>query len=113
MTDPTTPAAELRAAAKLVGERAAAARQDMTDNPFWHCYDPASAWRDGLVNGFGGPSSEYAALMHPGVGEPLAAWLEAVAREMRFTDGTEYQHVEFDSWKGALAVARALLGTAR
>lgn len=81
MTAPAQPdpAAQLRAAAQLLRDHVAAARENMRANTFWHCYAPETAWRDGLVNGFGGAGAEYAALMHPGVGEALAAWLDATA----------------------------------
>lgn len=58
----------------------------------------------------GEADAAYIALMHPGVGLPIADWLDATAKEMTNADGTEYAHSEYASWTAALAVARAILG---
>lgn len=87
--------AELTAAADRLDTAATAARHDLENDDYWTCYDPATAWRDGFVNGFGGPTSELAALFHPDVATELARWLRREAR-----DATPSQH--------ALALARAV-----
>lgn len=127
MTTPQLdPATELRAAAQLLRERSSAA----TSAPW--SYDPDKMWnlpgmhygeefvghrREGertvCVAGTG-PADDpqsmadaaWIALMHPGLGEPIAAWLERTADYYR--PGTTHPtHVV-----RALAVARALLGGA-
>ena len=64
----------------------------------------------------GGRDLEYIAAMHPGVGQPLAAWLDETATEVKAAEGTEYAlHPSggmFLSWEAALAVARAINGGA-
>lgn len=67
MTD--TPADTLRAAAKLLRGQAVAAQGELLNEHFV----------SDLTNGFPGPVGAYAALMHPGVGELIAAWLESAA----------------------------------
>jgi hypothetical protein len=137
MTTPLTPADELRSAARLLRERAAAA----TAGPW--TYDPTKAWHlPGLhfdeefigsrssgqrtvCVAATGPASDpqsmadaaWIATMHPLVGEVLATWLE---REAEIWDALETAKVELAptgfklSWgisthTEALAVARTLL----
>ena len=117
MTTPTQPdpAAELRAAANLLRESALNARRVLPE-PWTISRGPTDG--GGVIyaeNGWivadrscdePGDSVDlpYIALMHPGVGEPLAAWLDSTADYYR--PGTTHPtHVV-----RALAVARALLG---
>ncbi|MFE2832231.1 hypothetical protein ACFXI6_14455 [Streptomyces mirabilis] len=58
----------------------------------------------------------YMAALHPGVGLALADWLDETATEVTAAEGTEYAlHPDggaFASWEAALAVARAVNGSA-
>ncbi|MEU7061894.1 hypothetical protein [Streptomyces sp. NPDC046197] len=51
---PTTPADELTTAADLLYPLTDAAQADLDTDDFWKCYDPATAWHDGFLNGMGG-----------------------------------------------------------
>jgi hypothetical protein len=111
------PAAQLRAAAQLLRERATAAtpgpwqaRGDYSDAIY---SDTSEGIVDVIAGGkWGGEASVFdnehdatwIAMMHPGVGEPLAAWLDATAAYCTVSI-TYPTHVV-----RALAVARALLG---
>lgn len=145
MTTPAQPdpAAQLRAAAQLLRERGAEVPSGRWGNRPWHvepCANPQTddcpciiAQGDRAVAGKpgyprtveyigDGETPEYArwiALMHLGVAEPLAAWLE---REAEIWDQCETSKAEWHakgfklSWginthAEALAVARALLGS--
>lgn len=117
MTTPTQPdpAAELRAAANLLRESALNARRVLPE-PWTISRGPTDG--GGVIyaeNGWivadrscdePGDSVDlpYIALMHPGVGEALADWLEATA-DYCTVSITHPTHVV-----RALAVARALLG---
>lgn len=96
----TTPAGELRAAAQQLRAAATVAQDDLETADYWKPYTPAAAWRDGHVNGFGGVSSEYVALLPPTVGLALADWLDTAVEDAE-TIGPDPQ---------ALVVARAILG---
>lgn len=111
----TEPATRLRQAAAKLREMAAVADHDVKTEPFWACYDPATAWRDGLVNSFGGVTGDYAALMHPGVGAALADVLEVeadvvddMARQSPDLTGEQLTGLAH----GLLALADAILGEA-
>lgn len=95
-----TPEQTLTAAATKLREAATAAQHDVTTADFWSCYPPATAWQDGLLNGFGGVAGDYAALMRPGVGTAIADWLDSAAEDATQI-GADHR---------ALAVARAILG---
>ena len=106
MTD--TPADELRAAAKLLRGRAAIAQDSVSTDNYWSSYNPATAWHDGITNGFGGPTSPYITLMPPPVGHLIADWLEAEAQRETYT------LAEFgyrSATKQAIATARAILAS--
>lgn len=75
-----SPTDELRAAAERLDDLAAAAETDMATNSYWACYDPATAWRDGLVNGFGGAPGDLAAAFTPDAARALSAVFTAWAR---------------------------------
>lgn len=143
MTTPAQPdpAAELRAAAKLLRERAGTA----TEPPWrrWHDQEHVPGW-DGMcvIGDDAEPDAEecnpvarfyieddaaWSLLMHPGVGEPLAEWLDAeakrwdaavVAAERVWPSSLDDADDAQDRRKwldgrinpAALAVARALLG---
>jgi hypothetical protein len=124
MTDSDlTPAGELRAAAKLMRERARAA----TPGP-WAV--AAGTWQDETFAAVLGPGGDpgnaetwlmatgrgavnqvadacHAAFMHPGVGLALADWLEAEAERAERPGGLALHSLS----PGPLAVARACLGT--
>lgn len=95
-----TPAEELTAAADLLTPLAEAAQKDLTTGGYWSCYDPATAWRDGLTNGMGGASGDLAGAVPPKAVIELARWLRSAARDAR----------EIGPDPHAVAVARALLG---
>jgi hypothetical protein len=115
-----TPAMKLRAAAKLMRERAEAATEGpwrpvagiWQDETFAAVIGPkgipgdAGTWL--MATGHGGASEEanadHAAGMHPGVALAVADWLDEVADD---------RHPELPAWveSGALTVARAYLGT--
>ncbi|MFE0647456.1 hypothetical protein ACFVZH_02545 [Streptomyces sp. NPDC059534] len=104
----TTPACELHVAAEKLREHATAAETDVDTNPDWYA--------NGVRNGLGGPSGELAAVMGPGVAQAVAQWLAETANEVTAAEGTEYEllaHEPDNSWTAALAVARAINGTAR
>lgn len=71
---------ELRAAAQLLLDLADACQEDLETADYWKPYDPATAWRDGFMNGFGGISSELAALFPPAAARELAMVFRAWAR---------------------------------
>ncbi|MEU1327212.1 hypothetical protein [Streptomyces microflavus] len=131
-TSPTPadrPAEELRAAAELLRE----ASIDATEGP-WTADHPAERWgetKDALLVGKGKTlttldsqynghlNADYIALMHPGVGLALAAWLDREAEIWQVIDDAS-AHPEETGLKvtvgasthvEALAVARQLLGT--
>jgi hypothetical protein len=125
MTQPDSPAAELRTAAKLLRERASAA----TPGP-WHVHEAngflrVDNARDKTREAWTGKSgadlaeenrdtAEWIALMHPGVGEPLADWLERQAATWSTSVPVHDTCTPATcAATAALAVARALLGTAR
>lgn len=99
----TTPADELRAAAEKLRPLAETAQHDLETADYWKPY-ASDAWAHGFINGFGGPSSDYAAVLPPTVGLALADWLDSVAMRTR-RDGAEW--VGADLYH-ALAVARAI-----
>lgn len=81
---PATPAARLREAAGVVRRKAAAvSTPDPADMPFHADGTDVTQGRCGLYDVATAQTPELAAwiaLMHPGVGEPLAAWLEKAAK---------------------------------
>jgi putative intracellular protease/amidase len=101
---PDSPAAELRAAASLLRERAIAAQGEILN----------AHYVDEFTHQYPGPVGAYAALMHPGVGEPLADWLERQAATWSTSVPVHDTCTPATcTATAALAVARALLGTAR
>lgn len=101
-----TPEQALRAAAAKLREAASAAQRDVNTSDFWACYPPATAWREGLVNGFGGVTGDYAALMHPGVGLAIAVLLADVADSVADDGGI----VQDSASEAAVTIAHAILG---
>ena len=95
-----TPAEELTAAADRLAPLAEAAQHDLETDDFWACYDPATAWHDGLTNGMGGASGDLAGAIPPKAVTELARWLRSAARDAR----------EIGPDPHAVAVARAILG---
>lgn len=127
MPDTPTPAEQLRAAATRLRERAAAiAAPEPVNSEPWHTDECAEAGYGNcpcivaqgrihrgtdhevparyIADAETPEIAAWIALMHPGVGEPLAAWLEGIAATW---DGVSRNHRE-----AALAVARAVLGGA-
>lgn len=106
------PAAELRAAAQRLLDAAAAAQHDLETGNHWKPYPPATAWRDGFVNGMGGACSELAALFPPRTVRTVIAWMRRAAgraAEMQRFLGDEFQDGAFDQdVHDALAFARAI-----
>jgi hypothetical protein len=103
----TTPAEELRAAARILRQLAEAAQRDLETADYWKPYAPATAWRDGHVNGFGGVSSDLVAVLPPTAALALADWLDSVAGRARL-DGGEWVGADLHH---ALAVARQIAAT--
>lgn len=95
-----TPADELTTAADTLAPLADAAQHDLETGDYWACYDPATAWHDGLTNGMGGASGDLAAAVSPTAVRELARWLRSAARDAR----------EIGPDPHALAVARAING---
>jgi hypothetical protein len=96
----TTPADELRTAAEKLEPLAKAAQQDLETDDYWKPYNPATAWADGFINGFGGVSSALVAVLPPAACLEIARWLRSAARDA----------LEIGPDPHALAVARALNG---
>ncbi|GAA2192791.1 hypothetical protein [Streptomyces bangladeshensis] len=99
-----TPANELRAAAEKLRPLAETAQHDLETADYWKPY-PSDAWAHGFINGLGGPSSHYAAILPPTVGLALADWLDFEAALIERVPGAELR----GRTEHALAVARALL----
>jgi hypothetical protein len=95
---PEDPADELRAAADKLRPLAEAAQHDLETADYWEPYDPARAWADGFINGFGGACSDLVAVLPPAAVIKLARWLQSAARDA----------VEIGPDPHALAVARAI-----
>lgn len=115
-TNDLTPAAELRAAAAKLFAAATAAQEDVASNDYWSCYEPATAWRDGLVGGFGGKSGDLAGMCTPAFVIAVARWLD---REAQIWTALETAEAQLSpeglklSWPisthpEALAVARSI-----
>lgn len=96
----TTAADELRTAADKLAPLAEAAQKDLETGDYWACYDPATAWHDGLTNGMGGASGDLAGALPPIAVRELARWLRSAARDA----------LEIGPDPHALAVARAING---
>jgi hypothetical protein len=103
-----TPADELAAAADKLTPLAEAAERDLTTNDYWACYNPATAWHDGLTNGMGGASGDLAGALPPKAALELARWLRAEARRLACASTPEGQTIV---GRHALAVARAINGS--
>jgi hypothetical protein len=102
-----TPAETIRAAAKLMRERARAMAAEMETNPYWASdpeQSPAPAegerYRDGVKGGLGGASGEMASAWDIDANLAAAEWLDASAQ--MWDEGTE--------WTEGLILARAYLG---
>ncbi|RSS92482.1 hypothetical protein EF919_18280 [Streptomyces sp. WAC02707] len=103
-----TPADELRTAAQTLMDLADTAQADLDTDEFWKCYAPATAWRDGFVNGFGGVSSDLVAVFTPTTAHALAGWLRFEADLIDRVPGAELK----DRTTHALNVARQINGSA-
>ncbi|GKQ35156.1 hypothetical protein [Streptomyces sp. A012304] len=102
-----TPADELRAAAEKLRPLAETAQHDLETADYWKPYT-SDAWAHGFINGFGGPSSDYAAVLPPAVGLALADWLDIAAEYAERWPPDAQTNSPFRA--GALAVARAING---
>lgn len=107
-----TPADELRTAAQTLMDRADIAQHDLDTDDFWKCYDPATAWRDGFVNGFGGVSSDLVAVFTPATAQSLAAWLRVEAETWAGDEVHSRCTTQTCTLDAALAVARQINGGA-
>ncbi|MFD7705624.1 hypothetical protein [Streptomyces sp. NPDC059786] len=103
----TTPADEIRAAADQLEPLADKAQADLENDDYWKCYDPNTAWWDGLTNGMGGASGDLAGAISPAAVKELARWLRAEARRASCASSVEGQAVVSAH---ALAFARAING---
>lgn len=103
-----TPADEMYAAAQTLLDLADAAQDDLDTADYWKPYPAATAWRDGFVNGFGGISSDLAALFPPSTARLIAQWLRLTADHLAAN-----MHPAWQECTGgpALAVARAINGS--
>ncbi|NUS83695.1 MAG: hypothetical protein HOY75_13350 [Streptomyces sp.] len=99
----TSPAEQLTAAADKLAPLAEAAQKDLETDDYWACYDPATAWYDGLTNGMGGASGNLAGAIPPKAVTELARWLRSAARDAR----------EIGPDPHAVAVARAILAASQ
>lgn len=73
-----TPADEITTAATKLRALAETAQHDLETADYWKPY-ATDAWAHGFINGFGGPSSDYVAVLPPAAGLALAKWLEDAA----------------------------------
>lgn len=105
-----TPADELRTAADKLLPLAEAAQKDLETDDYWSCYDPATAWNDGFINGMGGASGDLAGAIPPAAVIELARWLDAEARRLATTAHADWQETISPH---ALAVARVINGGQR
>ena len=103
---PQTPADELRAAAQQLMDLADAAQDNLDTADYWRTYDKAAAWREGFVNGFGGPWADLVAVFTPATAYAIARWL----RSWTGVELNEHGPMPEDA-QHALAVARQILGT--
>jgi hypothetical protein len=76
-----TPVETLRSAADRLESLAKAAQKDLETDDFWACYNPATAWRDGMTNGMGGVTGDLAGAIPPAAVAHLVHWLRAEARQ--------------------------------
>jgi hypothetical protein len=88
---PPSPALRMHQAAAELRRLAEIAQRDIDTSDYWACYPPATRWRDGLVNGFGGVTSEFAAACSPGMALALADWLDETAARLVQTTHPEWQ----------------------
>lgn len=99
-----TPADEITTAATKLRALAETAQHDLETADYWKPY-ATDAWAHGFINGFGGPSSDYVAVLPPAAGLALAAWLEITATSLAASTHPDWQDcVAAD----ALATARAI-----
>lgn len=97
------PADELRTAAAKLRDLAETAQHDLKTADYWKPYT-SDAWAHGFINGFGGASSDYVAVLPPTAGVALADWLESTAGQLAaLPPGFTHDH--------ALAIARQINGT--
>jgi len=76
---PPSPALIVHEAASVIRQTVEAAQRHLDTAESWACYERATAWRDGFVNGMGGDCSELAALFTPELAFDFADWLDEVA----------------------------------
>lgn len=70
---------------------AEATDRDVRTDQYYACYEPATAYRDGMVNGMGGNAGDLAGLLGPETVRPLALALGEIARM-----GREYEELVQD-----------------
>ncbi|GHF07943.1 hypothetical protein GCM10014715_74810 [Streptomyces spiralis] len=105
-----TSAEELTAAADLLQPLAEAAQADLETADYWQCYDPATAWRDGFLNGMGGKCSDLVGHFTPAFALELVRLFRSEARRLTIHTHPDWQDVVAPH---AVALARAILGGSR
>jgi len=109
-----SPVDQLRAAAKILLQRADEAEADVDTNPAWRSAltDRPDWYANGVRNGLGGPAGELAALMHPGACRALAELLNHFARTAEWAHGMFGDSTGPDEFVSpyALDVAQAIIG---
>ncbi|MFF5784211.1 hypothetical protein ACFY8P_04480 [Streptomyces sp. NPDC012693] len=119
----TTPADELRTAAKTIRKHATAAETKRPGRWYPGAAGSVISPRKGGVDYVtphtipdGAEVARYIAVMGPDVGHALADLLDETASEVVAAEGTEYEllaHELGNAWTAALAVARTINGSAR
>jgi hypothetical protein len=74
--DPNAVAAER--SAKALSGLADRAERELLENDYYRAYEPAFAYRDGMVNGMGGPTGDMASLLGPVAVRALALALTEI-----------------------------------
>lgn len=69
-----------RRSSEVLAKLAEATARDVRTEDYYTFYDPATAYRDGMVNGMGGNAGYMAGLLGPEAARPLALALGEVAR---------------------------------
>lgn len=100
-----TPAEEIQTAATKLRALAETAQRDLETADYWKPY-ATDAWAHGFINGFGGPGSDYVAVLPPAAGLALAKWLESWTGIDLYEAGSLPEDL-----RHALAVARAINGS--
>lgn len=68
-----------RRVAEVLAKHADGVARDVRESDYYRCYPSATAYRDGMVNGMGGPAGEMAGLLGPDVVRSLSQALGRIA----------------------------------